>query len=337
MKITRVLHIPAMCLLFLLHFTSSAQHTTMADTASLTRQISILNKKLYLYFPATAVASPRVADIMAADPNENKETRIIYDNGKMRLVFFAQDLFSLSDNSMLTDMQKQVEPDFDFQRKVLTDSASLFSILSTPSLFDSTQSAILVNSLLVRSPDNTVTRIDAYINPDAWNAKEDYIRLTENIFKTLQKGTRIIPLNARTETYKIPGTTAQFSFFLPENYFVTLDEKYDFSVFKINKFKKLTDDNYTSITIYTGHHPTFFHKEYGLTDSAALKTKGLFLQKTYDWLFFNEVKNNFFLQEQIIPAEAVEAGLLFHVAMLTNKKEILEELKPVVEKIKLVQ
>jgi hypothetical protein len=311
--------------------------SSLADTTQLVKQLSILNKKLFLQLPATAIISPRVADIMAADPNENKETRIIYDNGSRRLVFFAQDLFSLTGNSMFADMQKQVEPDFDFQRRIFSDSGSLFSILSTPSLFDSTQSAILVNSLLVRSPDNTVSRIDAYINPAAWIAKEDYIKLTEKIFNTLQNGTRNIPLQARTETIKIPGTTGQFTFSLPANYFVTLDEKYDFSVFKINKFKQLTDDSYTSITIYTGHHPTYFHKEYGLSDSAALKPKGLFLQKNYDWLFFNDLKTNFFLREQIIPADELEAGLVFHVALLTNRKEIMEEMKPIVEKIKLIK
>ncbi len=310
---------------------------SMADTTRLEKQLSILNKKVFLHFPAASVASPRVADIMVTDPNENKETRIIYDNGKMRLVFLAQELFSLAGNTLFADMQKQVEPDFDFQRKILTDSASLFSILSTPTLFDSTRSAILVNSLMIQSPDNTVSRIDAYINPDSWNTKEEYIKLTENIFKTLQKGTRAIPLNARTETYKIPGAIGQFSFNLPENYFVTLDEKYDFSIFKINKFKKLTDDSYTSITIYTGHHPTYFYKEYALSDSAAVKPKGMFLQKNRDWLFFSDMKNNFFLMEQIISADELEAGLVFHVALLTNKKEIMEELKLITEKIKLVK
>ena len=63
----------------------------------------------------------------------------------------------------------------------------------------------------------------------------------------------------------------------------------------------------------------------------------MFLQKNRDWLFFNDVKNNFFLQEQIIPADELEAGLVFHVALLTNKKEIMEELKSITEKIKLVK
>lgn len=323
--------------LFILSANILAAQTGWSDTTRLDKQISILNKKLFLQMPAAAVVSPRVADIMAADPNENKETRIIIDNNKQRLVFFAQDLFSLGGKTMYQDISKQVEPDFDFQRRILIDSASLLAVLSTPSLFDSSQNAILVNSLLVQTPDNTVSRIDAYINPDAWSNRDEYTRLTEKIFKTLLKGTRAIPLNARTETYKIPGTNVQFSFALPENYFVTLDEKYDFSVFKINKFKKLTDDNYTSLTIYTGHHPTFFHKEYGLSDSTAFKIKAPFLQKPYEWLFFKDEKNKFYLREQIIPADEVEAGLVFHVALLTNKKEILDELTAIADKIRLLK
>lgn len=323
--------------LFLLAHSPLQAQTGWADTVQLDKQISILNKKLFLQFPAAAINSPRVADIMAADPNENKETRILYDQGNMRMVFFATDLFSLGGKTMFEDISRQIEPDFDFSRKKIIDSASLLVVLSTPALFDSSQNAILVNSLLVQTPDNTVSRIDAYINPDAWNARDQYVKLSERIFNTLKKGTRTIPLGARTETYKIPGTSKQFSFSLPANYFVTLDEKYDFSVFKINKFKKLTDDQYTSLTIYTGRHPSFFHKEYGLSDSAAQKVKGAFLQKQYDWFFFPDDKNKFYLLEQVIPASELAPDLVFHVALLTNKKDILEELKQIAEKIKIIQ
>lgn len=74
--------------------------------------------------------------------------------------------------------------------------------------------------------------------------------------KRWQKATEGFP-EAKEETYKIPGTSATFNFKLPKNYFVSLDEKYDFSIFKINKYKNLSDTTYTSITIYTGRYPTF--------------------------------------------------------------------------------
>jgi hypothetical protein len=329
------------CLSFLFLVTSTpvlSQGGGLADTTKLEKKLSILNDKLVFSFPATATNSPRVADIMAADPNVNKETRIIADNGAMRLVFFAQELYAFGGNKLFEEISKEIEPDYDFQRKILSENDSVLAILSTPTRFDSTGTAILVNSLLVRSPDNTVSRIDVYINPDAFALKDEYVRLTENVFKTMTKGNRRINLAAKEESYTIFGTTSKFLFKLPKNYFVTVDEKYDFGVFKINKYKNnLTDTTYAAITIYTGHHPTYFHKEYGYTEDKAAKIKGLFLQAPVDWLYFKDDAEHFYLKEQFIPSDGIEAGLILHVAVLTNKKELVEELSKIVEGIKLVK
>lgn len=315
-----------------------SQSTSIADTTKLEKRITILNNKLFADFPAAAVASPRVADIMAADPNENRETRIIIDNGKMRLVFFAQEMFAYSGNTLFEDISKEIEPDFNFKRRILADSDSLLTIISTPSLFDSTTSAILINSLLIKSPDNTVSRIDVYINSDAYPQKDEYIRLTENIFNSISKGARRINLTAREESYKIFGVTDKFLFKLPRDYYVTVDEKYDFGVFKLTKYKKsLTDTTYTSITIYTGHHPSYFHKEYGYTEDKALKTSGQFLQAPVDWLYFKDDAQNFYLKEQFIPADTIEKGLILHAAILSNKKDVLDELVKIAEGVKVVK
>ncbi len=336
MKFSRKSILALASLFFTIKQAVFSQPVTIADTTKLEKRISILNKKIFFDFPLAAVVSPRVADIMATDQNENKETRVITDNGKMRMVLFAQELFALSGKTLFEDISKEAEPDFDFQRKILFDNDSLLGILSTPSRFDSTATAILINSLLVKSPDNTVSRIDVYINPDAYAVKNEYIRLSENMFKTISKGPRRINLDAKEESYKIFGTNSKILFKLPKNYFVTLDEKYDFGVFKINKFKnQLTDTTYASITIYSGHHPTYFHREYGYAEDKSIKSKGLFLQTNVDWLYFTDDAQNFYLKEQFIPADEVEKGLILHVAMLSNKKEVLNELVKIVEAIKI--
>jgi hypothetical protein len=317
---------------------SYGQGISLSDTTKLDKKISILNDKAFINFPKNAVITPRVADIMAADPNENRETRIFVDNDNRRLVFFAQELFVLGDNKLLAELSKQVEPDFDFERKMLFDNNSVFGVISTPSLFDSTSAAIIVNSLTVKMPDNTVFRIDAFINPEAFSLKEEYVKLTENIFKTFSAGSRKINLNPKEESYKLLGTESKFQFKLPKNYYVTVDEKYDFSVLKLNKFKNsLSDTTYTSVTIYVGRFPTYFHKEYGYTETDAVKTKGLFLQTPVEWLYLKDEAQSFFLKEQFIPSESIYQGLLLHVAMLSNKIEIIEELAKIVEDIKLVK
>lgn len=325
--------------LFIIGFFSSySQGANLSDTTKLDKKISILNDKAFFNFPANAVVTPRVADIMAADPNENKETRIFIDNDTRRLVFFAQELFVLGDDKLLAQLSKQVEPDFDFERRELFNKNSAYGIISTPSLFDSTAGAIIVNSLTIKMPDNTVFRIDAFINPEAFSLKEEYVKLTENIFKTFSVGSRKINLDAKEESYKILGTESKFKFNLPKNYFVTVDEKYDFSVLKLNKFKNsLSDTAYTSVTIYVGRFPTYFHKEYGYNESDATKTKGLFLQTPVEWLYLKDEAQSFFLKEQFIPSDSIYQGLILHVAMLSNKKEIIEELTKIVEDIKFVK
>lgn len=309
----------------------------LADTTKLEKQISILNNKVFFDFPAKAVNSPRVADIMAADPNINRETRIVYQLGDMKLVFFAQELFALSGANMLADLNKEVEPDFDFQRRTLTDTDSLLTVLSTPSLFDTAATAILVNSLMVKNPDNTVFRIDAYISPEAFSLKDEFTRLTEKVFATIKKGSRRINLAAKEETYKITGTGSTLHFNLPSGYFVTIDEKFDFSVYKITKYKDLTDKSFASITLYTGYHPSFFHTEYGYTDSNAVKVKGQFVKQPVEWLYFKDEAQHFYLKEQKIPADFIDTGMILHVALLSNQKNLLEELTKITDAVSITK
>ena len=140
------------------------------ETIKLDNKQSILNDKVFFQFPSKAVNSARQADIMSADPNTNKETRIMLDIDKMRLVFFAQELYVSSDNNLLSTVSK--DDGVDFKSRILTDKDSILSILTTPTKFDSTKNAILINSLLVKTQDNSVFKISAYINPDAFKRQK---------------------------------------------------------------------------------------------------------------------------------------------------------------------
>ncbi len=309
----------------------------IADTTRLEKSISILNGKVFFNFPAKALVSPRVADIMAADPNANRETRIIYDVDKMKLVFFAQEIFTLAGNNMFNDIIKEDPPNAEYTRRLLINNDSLLTVLTTPTTFDSTAGGILINSLLVKTPDNTVFKVDAYINPDAYPLKNDFTKLTENIFNTAVKGNRKTNLAPREETYKILGNENKLLFKLPKNYLVTVDEKYDFVVYKINRYKNITDTTYTSLTVYTGSHPSYFHTEYEMDPKNASKVPGKFLQNNVEWLLFEEKESGLFLKEQVIPVEHIGKGLVIHIAMLSNKKNMLEELSNIVGDIKVVK
>lgn len=296
---------------------------------------SILNDKAFFQFPNDAKNVARQADIMSADPNTNKETRIILDIDKQRLVFFARELYVTSNDNLLEIISKDNSENAKI--KVLTKRDTLLSVLVTPKKFDSTENAILVNNLYVRTQDKTVFVIGAFINPDAFKHKEEFQKLSENVFASLTKGNRKLNYKARTEISPIFDGKKQFSIALPEGYVITKDKKYDFEVLKFQKVRDITDTNWTSLTIYTGNHPSYFYGEYDFSDKDAVKTNSTFLNKSVEWLNFKNVEKQFYLKEQKIPSDQIEEGLIVHIAMLGNNQEALNELTKIIENIKLTE
>lgn len=298
----------------------------------LDNKLSVLNDKAFFNFPTTAKNMARSTDIMSADHNINQETRIVLDIENMRLVFFAQELYLLGGNNLFDEVSKQKSA-MNFERKILTNQDELLSILSTPTIFDSTKNAILVNSLLVKTQDNSIFRIDAYINPDSYKLKDNFVKLTEQVFKTLTNGTRKNNVSARVETLNIFGTKKDFKFTVPENYCITIDQKYDFQVFKFHKYSNFGDTNWVSLTIYTGNHPSYFYGDYGFKEDSSKKITGKFLDKKVEWFSFFNPNEQVYLKEQKIPSDKIENGLIVHIAMTSNREISIDELTEIVESI----
>ena len=308
----------------------------ITDTSRLEKKISILNDKVFFLFPHHSVNIARPTDIMSADPNQNLETRIVTDFGNMRLVFFARELFAFADKDLLGTLKKEKGDTYGFKRKTLGEKP-LLHILSTPTRFDTSRKSILINSLLVKTEDNTLFRIDALINPAAFAYKDEFIELSEKVFKTLMPGTRLVNLEAREESFPIAGTKTHFVLNVPENYYVTEDKKYDFQVYKFNKYKNLSDTSITNITLYAGFHPSYFYKSYGFPETSKKKLQGIFLGESIEWMLFADGPRFFYLKEQMSAGGTIREGLLFHVAMISNRENLMPELSKIVEAIKLVE
>ena len=309
-------------------------HAQSLEELKLDNKQSILNDKAFFYFPKAAVNEARAVDIMSADHNINEETRIVFDQGDMRLVFFAQELYLLGNERLFEEVSGQVNENYKFNNKILTRKDDLLSVLSTPTVFDSTSGAILINSLLVKMQDNAIFRIDAYINPAAYSKKNEFTGLTEKVFSTLQKGKRTNKRNARQETMEIFGSDKKFRFELPENYGVTVNQKYDFQVFYFHKYQDFADTNWVSVTIYTGHHPSFFYTSNFRRDQAT-EIAGEFLGQKVSWLSFADKEKGIYLKEQQIKADEIDFGLIVHVVMRSNRELSMDELTKIIEAVKL--
>lgn len=300
----------------------------------LTNRQSILNDRAFLFFPANAVNSARSTDIMAADPDTNGETRIVLDTGKMRLVFFAEELYRFGDKNLLPLLSQQNGDRFSTRR--LAAKEPLLAVVSTPLVFDTAREAILVNSLVVKTPDDALLRINAYVNKDGYAQKSEFQALTENVFATLANGTRQLNVKAHTELHSVMQSKSRLAIPLPQNFVVTKDKKYDFEVLKIQNMKPLSDTVWLNLTVYAGFHPSYFHAEYGLSEKEAVKQQGVFLNKAVAWLNFKNERDGFYLKEQIIPADEIEKGLVLHVAMLSSNKAGIAALTKLIGEMRLV-
>lgn len=310
-------------------------HAQGIENLKLENKLSILNDRAFFNFPADAKNVARQADIMSADPNANKETRIILDIDKQRLVFFARELFVTNDQASFFRNASKGDGEL-YKSKLLVDKDSVSAVLSTPSKFDSTKNAILINSLLVRTQDGTVFNIGAYINPDAFKNKNEFQKLSENVFASLTRGGRQQNFKARIENFKVGGDKKSLSISLPVGYVVNRDAKYDFEVLKFQKIKDMADTSWQDLVVYLGHHPSYFYGEEGFDIKEAEEINGKFLGQNVEWLSFKNAAKHFYLKEQKIPSDKIEPGLIIHIAMLGNTQQVITELTSLIENIKVM-
>lgn len=296
----------------------------------LTQKIGILNGKAFFNFPSTAKEEARASSIMVAPKNNNEESRIIYDDGDKRVVFFAKELFKIGDKNLFDDVKKGTGEILTYDRKILTDKDSIYSVLSTPTKTNTEGSGMLVNSLVVKVQDGTLFKILAYISPEAYAQKEDYMKFTESVFATLSKGNRKINLNARVQNIQLEMGVYQYKIDLPKNYSYTVDQAYDFKVTKITKYNGYNDDDLT-IVIYSGNHPSYFYRQFGFKYPGTI-VKGTFLKQEIDWNYYDNENKKIFLKERAIDLSENE---MIHIAMIGANKDDINELTKIVENIKL--
>ena len=298
----------------------------------LTNKLQVLNSKAFFNFPDEAKEEARNSGIMSAPKNPNEETRIIYDNGEKRVVFFAKELFKIGDDSLFEEVSKGKGEILSYQRKILTDKDYMYSILSTPIKPKEGKNGMLINSLIVKVQDGTLFNVQAFISPEAYSEKEKYAAFTESVFKTLSKGNRNINLKARTENIFLELGNYTYQIDIPENYSYIVDYGPDFKVTKFHKYTKFNAPD-QKILIYSGNHASRLYGQYRFKDPYVI-VKGTFLKQEIDWYLYSNKETNFFLKEEVI---SLPGDMDLHIAMTGYSSESIDELTKIQESLKFIE
>jgi len=296
-------------------------------------EISLLNDRFFFAFPDSAKNIARGADIMSADPNMNDETRVIYDIGDKRMVFFAQELYITCKENLEKKLAAESTADYPFSVKTIYSKDSVLCVSMTPSKFDNNQSAILINSLVIKNADNSLSKLSVYLNPKALADKPTFDKITEQVFSSFRKGNRRLQLAAHTETFVVLGTKTRMEVKLPANYVVRIDKKYDFEVYKVKKITDYSETDNADLTIYFGFYPSFFNKELKLEKFRQPDSESEFMLHKMKWMNFRDDSRKLLLREQLFTDDDIQKNAQIHIAMISGDQKLLEELTQIIREI----
>jgi hypothetical protein len=295
-------------------------------------EISMLDGRFSFTFPDSAKKQPRTVDLMAPNPNTSIETRVVYDIGLKRIVFFAEELFLKSDNNLEAILNNGITRDYPFTvlKKDNLDSSVCYRII--PQKFNSNAQAILLNSIIVKNADNTLSKFSAYVNAEAFIEKAAFDKIIENVFLSFKKGNKLLNLESRTESFEVLATKTIYSINLPDNYIITVDKKYDFEVYKIKKICNYGDKTFGDIIVYFGFHPSFMYNDMQLENFRTIDTEGEYMQQKLTWLNFEDKKKGLYLREQLFIDDDIRKDVNNHIAMIASNEKIIDELALIVKK-----
>jgi len=296
-------------------------------------EISILNGRFFCTFPDSAKNIPRSTNIMSADPNKNDETRVVYNVGDKRVVFFAEELYIKSVADLEKKLKEESTKDYPLAVKTIYDKDSSICISTTPSQFDPTQAAIFLKGIIVKSPDNTLSRFSVYLNPKAYADRAAMEKMVDQVFASFRKGGKRLNLSARTETFNVLGTKTQMLLKLPVDYVVTLDKKYDFEVYRVRKLATYGEADHADLNIYYGFHPSMFNTELNLSNFKQADSPGEFMFQKINWMNFKDDSKKIFVREQLFTDDDIQKDAQIHIGMISNNPKLVEELTEIIKQL----
>lgn len=301
----------------------------------LNNNVSILKGRFFLNFFSDKQINIQSIDRTAI--SEEIEAITLDIEGK-KVVLFITNLFSIGDDHLFSEINKSQKNILKYEKKVLVDKNSIYAVLSSPIHKDYGD---LVNRLIIKNQDNTISQIQACISQDAYKQKEKYMEFTEKIFKTISKGNRVTNLNERTENLFLQCDEKKYQIDFPKNYNYIEDEFYDSKLTKIIKYNKYNDDtdndnsNFNSkIIFFYGSQPRNFFKQF---KNRGEVSKGFFLNQKIEWNTASDERKELFLKEQTIKTTENQKDMVLQIAMISNSQEDLNELTKIVESIKYIE
>jgi len=318
-------------ILVLLPFTLIGQGDTTSST------LSVLKDRIYLRCPSGSLNVPRPHDILSLPPAEDQETRITYDFGNQRLVFFAEEMNARATPHLLEDVRARYTPEerSNYTFRSIQTAGGLPGILTIPLQRDSTADAILIQSLLVQTKDSMLIQIGAYVNLNAYHRLSYFQSLAEKTLLSAVAGPRLPAIKARKEMLPVSGGICRLEIDCPENVLILPEKGFDYISYQIRKLHPLTQHVTGGIIVYTGLQPKPLASSYQFVEGSGKKVNRLLLGKNETWLYYADKARKIYLEESTYAAAACGEDIKIQVSLIASSEKELQLLLLIADKLML--
>ena len=188
--------------------------------------------------------------------------------------------------------------------------------------------------LIIKNPDNILSRVEFNSHAKTSEAKEHSEKLINEIMLSFKKGNARTNLNGRIENNFILDTTNHLSILLPKDY-----------VLQWGRYiNKISEHFLIAKLVPYGVSPTpsvtiLFREQLAGNDLSGdsimrlPETEGEFMLVKAKWLNYFDKENKTFIRNRIYTADAIRAGVKIAIEIRAGSQQEIEELAAIVKAV----
>lgn len=242
-----------------------------------TKKASLLGDRLFITPLEGLENHARPHDIMSAAAPEEHETRLLLQQGELKLVVWSEELFARSTPNLLKDVQRTTGPLRQVPGEERKLDSGLRAVLFVEPKLEAPNEAVPVAHVVTVLPDDTLQITHVFVTPSVVSAGSAGCRaLALKLLGSIEPGPRRLDLAGGRRELE-DGYSVQ----VPPSYSLTAQRGPDFTVFQLMPLLPLGEPA-GRLGMYFGRHPDFE------PNPAAQKLNATILGKPATWHRSNE-------------------------------------------------
>ena len=294
------------------------------------KRLSLLSNRYSCDFPLNATYLDNSSIQSVKEGYSESITDIIYFLHKDKILFHVKELHEKESESMEQSLKEQYK-----KSKVVSlgtiNSLHCFSI--TPNKIDKKKPLLILRQYIIIHSDNSISKIDIRISPDAYARKETILTSSDKIIQSIQKEEKQYTLKAYTAKHNVLKTGTVLEIPLPKDYILITDIKPENEYYSVVKIVPYGSETKTELVIHFDKNLELIRTTFNLIPHRTPDTHAEFMLHQALWYNFYDRSRNLYLRENAFNDADISKDCFFSMSMLSNSQDGIDELTDIVKKI----